>query len=320
MSSPFTSRLAKQMEDMLNFKEALGYSRSSYFKFLLNFDRFCGQRFPNESVLTKVLVMDWGRMKSGENANGVKRRLIAIREFGKYLNSIGIEAYVVPTEMIGSFKPFIPYIYTESELSAFFHATDHISARRNSPLRQFTVPVLFRLLYCCGLRPSEIKNIRRSDINLETGVLFIRESKMHKDRTVVVSPDVLALCCRYDAIINTVFVNREYFFQDPNGNPYTACWTQKQFWRCWDLAGVSTFHGSRPRVFDFRHNYATRMLQKWMDDGKDIYACLPYLSAYMGHSDFSETAYYIHLLPERLTQTKAIDWKRFEGLIPVAIL
>jgi len=61
------------------------------------------------------------------------------------------------------------------------------------------------------------------------------------------------------------------------------------------------------------------MLQKWMDEGKDIYAYLPYLSAYMGHSDFSETAYYIHLLPERLTQTPAIDWKRFDVLIPEAI-
>jgi integrase/recombinase XerD len=316
MNSPFTSRFAKQMDDMLNFKEALGYSRSSYHQFLLNFDRFCGRHFPNESVLTKALVMEWGRMRPGENANGVKRRLIAIRGFGKYLNSIGMEAYVVPTEMIGDFKPFLPYIYTESELTAFFHASDSISAHRNSPLRQFTIPVLFRLLYCCGLRPSEIKNIRCSDINLETGILFIKETKTHKDRTVVVSPNMLRLCRRYDALINTVLVNREYFFQGPNGNPYTANWIQNQFWRCWDLAGISTFHGSRPRVSDFRHNYATRTLQKWMDEGKDLYACLPYLSTYMGHSYFSETVYYIHLLPERLAQTPAIDWKRFDALIP----
>jgi|GEM_PF-4061093 len=40
MNSPFNSRFAKQMDDMLNFKEALGYSRNSYHKFLLNFDRF----------------------------------------------------------------------------------------------------------------------------------------------------------------------------------------------------------------------------------------------------------------------------------------
>jgi len=69
---------------------------------------------------------------------------------------------------------------------------------------------------------------------------------------------------------------------------------------------------------DKTENYATRILQKWMDEGKDLYASLPYLSAYMGHSDFSETAYYIHLLPERLTQTSAIDWKRFDVLIPEA--
>jgi len=316
MISPFKSCFAKQMNDMLEFKEALGYARSSYYKFLLSFDRFCTRHFSEVTVLTKMLVMEWGRAKPGENANGLKRRLIAIREFGKYLRSIGIEAYVVPTEMIGSFKPFIPYIFTESELTAFFHATDQIPAHRSSPLRQFTVPVLFRLLYCCGLRPNEVKNIKRSDINLETGVLYIRETKMHKDRTIVISPDMLALCVKYDSLINTIYADREYFFQNPNGSPYTANWIQNQFWKCWDIAGITTFHGSHPRVYDFRHNYGTRILQKWMDEGKDLYACLPYLSAYMGHSDFSETAVYIHLLPERLTQTSAIDWKRFDLLIP----
>lgn len=316
MSSPFISRFAKQMGDMLDFKEALGYSRSSYHKFLLNFDRFCSRHFPGQSTLTKEIVMEWGRLKPGENANGVKRRLIAVREFGKYLNSVGIQSYVVPTGMIGSFKPFTPYIYTESELSAFFQAADHIPTHKNSSMRQFTIPVLFRLLYCCGLRPGEVRHIKRTDINLETGHLFIREAKMHKDRTVVVSPDMLALCRSYDTLINTVFADREYFFQNPEGNPYTADWIQDQFRRCWNLSGISAFHGSRPRVYDFRHNYATRMLQKWMDEGKDVYTHLPYLSAYMGHSDFSETAYYIHLLPGRLVQTPAIDWSRFDVLIP----
>lgn len=316
MNSPFTSCFAKYMNDLLNFKEALGYSKSSYYKFLLNFDRFCGVHFPNESVLTQELVMEWGRIRFGENVNGVKRRLIAIREFGKYLNSIGIEAYVVLSEMIGTFKPFASYIYTKFELSAFFHATDYISACKNSLLRQFTIPVLFRLLYCCGLHLSEIRNIRHSNINIENGILFIRETKMYKDRTIIISPDMLAICQKYYALINTVIVNIEYFFQNPNGKPYTAGWIQNQFWRCWKLSGISTFYGSRLRVSDFRHNYVTQTLQRWMDEGKDIYAYLPYLSSYMGHSDFSGTAYYIHLLPERLIQTTAIDCNRLNSLIP----
>lgn len=41
----------------------------------------------------------------------------------------------------------------------------------------------------------------------------------------------------------------------------------------------------------------------------DLNAMLPYLSAYMGHSNFSDTAYYIHLMPENLLASAAVDWK-----------
>ena len=65
-----------------------------------------------------------------------------------------------------------------------------------------------------------------------------------------------------------------------------------------------------------RHRFATAVLMDWLERGEDLYTALPYLSAYMGHSDFRDTAYYIHLLPERLLKTSSIDWSRFSALIP----
>ena len=35
---------------------------------------------------------------------------------------------------------------------------------------------------------------------------------------------------------------------------------------------------------------------------------LPYLPAYMGHSELTSTLYYIHLLPDTLRRSKGIDW------------
>jgi hypothetical protein len=43
---------------------------------------------------------------------------------------------------------------------------------------------------------------------------------------------------------------------------------------------------------------------------------LPYLRAYMGHDSLSETAYYIHILPENLVKTTAIDWDAFNSMLP----
>jgi hypothetical protein len=42
---------------------------------------------------------------------------------------------------------------------------------------------------------------------------------------------------------------------------------------------------------------------RWVEEGKDIEAWLPYLAAYMGHEKYSSTAWYVHLLPERLAAT-----------------
>ena len=41
---------------------------------------------------------------------------------------------------------------------------------------------------------------------------------------------------------------------------------------------------------------------------------LPYLRAYMGHDTMNETAYYIHILPEHLVKSSAIDWELFNNM------
>jgi integrase/recombinase XerD len=224
----FKSCFAQQMEDFIQYKKALGYSRSSYEKFLAIFDRFCLSDFTEANLLTQPLVMQWVRLRPNETANGVKRRMVAIREFGKYLNAVGIEAYVLPAEMIGPFKPFFPYIFSDEELTAFFAAADSMAPHKLSPYREYTVPVLFRLLYCCGLRPHEVRLIRRADVNLETGSIYISDTKVHKDRIVVMSKDMLSLCRQYDAKMSAIRKDREYFFSSPQDTAYHVQWVQGQ--------------------------------------------------------------------------------------------
>ena len=45
----------------------------------------------------------------------------------------------------------------------------------------------------------------------------------------------------------------------------------------------------------FRHGFAVKCLKKWVLTGNDLTVMLPYLSAYMGHSDFRATQYYLRL-------------------------
>ena len=49
------------------------------------------------------------------------------------------------------------------------------------------MPVLFRTIYACGLRCSEARLLRVADVDIDTGVLQIRDAKGGKDRQVPVS-------------------------------------------------------------------------------------------------------------------------------------
>lgn len=67
-------------------------------------------------------------------------------------------------------------------------------------------------------------------------------------------------------------------------------------------------------AYDLRHNFATQTLMRWIDEGRDVMALMPYLSTYMGHVSLEETLYYIHLLPERLKSSPGIDWKMLNDI------
>ena len=58
--------------------------------------------------------------------------------------------------------------------------------------------------------------------------------------------------------------------------------------------------GQQPRPYDFRHHFAYANVERWMAQGKDVMAMLPYLARYMGHGSIESTYYYIHTSPEFL--------------------
>jgi integrase len=125
------------------------------------------------------------------------------------------------------------------------------------------------------------------------------------------------MCKEYRSITASIFVDQTYFFPSPNGMPYNRHWLAKQFRMIWKRVKPDINRTNiHPVVYDLRHRYATTVMMQWLNENADINAKLPYLSAYMGHTHFSDTAYYIHLLPENLIHSSAIDWGRFSDLIP----
>ena len=74
--------------------------------------------------------------------------------------------------------------------------------------------------------------------------------------------------------------------------------------------------GNPPRVHDFRHTFAVKRLNLWVQEGKDLNAYLPYLCMYLGHAHLTETDYYLHFVPEFFPLFKQKTLEKCANLIP----
>jgi len=306
---------SEYIEDMLLYKESIGYSRKSYEYDLMRFCKFIESKKLNVTDLKEDIIQSWCSRRESETSTRARRRIQSIRELLKYLSAIGIDCYVIPSSFLPRAKIRTPYIFTDKELLGIFDVCDNLKPERSSPHRHLILPVLLRLIVFCGLRPNEGRELQSNDIDFDRGIILIRKNKSHKERYVALSDDVLQMCRSYRSTIISVFNNHTYFFPSPNGIPYNRRWLARQFWLIWKRVNPN-IGDTNAVIYDLRHRYATTMMMKWLNEGADLYAKLPYLSAYMGHTHFSDTAYYIHLLPENLTRSAAIDWTRFSDLIP----
>ena len=293
---------------MLNFREAAGYATVTYKVTLLPFIDFCCYKYPDAENLTAEMLDEWLTHK-GYTVNTQAAFIACLRQYCRYINFLGTQAFIPDEDYTLKRIAYEPYTFTDMELRTLFSAIDGYKPSTNNKKfkPEVVISPMFRMMYCCGMRPSEPLRLRCNDVNLDTGDIYIRETKKHKDRHIIMSADMVNLCQKYDEIAG----KRTWFFEYNNG-PYDRNWMTSQFGHCWKRSGLQE-HG-HPRPYDLRHAFATRNLIRWIDNGQDVNHLLPYLSTYMGHSELDSTFYYIHLLPERIRKSAGINWKQFADI------
>ena len=116
--------------------------------------------------------------------------------------------------------------------------------------------------------------------------------------------------------IEDIFPKRKYFFPSPCGVFCSSSWLNDNWQAIRSDLKLNVTCGNLPRLYDFRHTFATHRLYQWMQEGQDLNVKLPYLSAYMGHVQLSDTYYYIHLVPEQFRAMSGIDLAHYENLLP----
>jgi integrase/recombinase XerD len=98
---PFKGHIKNHVE----LKRAVGYKYDAEAAQLKRFDRFTLEKYPCATVLTKEIVLDWCSKKTYEAQANQCSRASVIRQFGRYLDSIGVKAYIIPRRITAGWYP-----------------------------------------------------------------------------------------------------------------------------------------------------------------------------------------------------------------------
>ena len=286
--------LAGAIAGLVAEKRAVGYKYVSEERALTRYAAFCAGEFPGLDTVSRASVEAWiaaARARAVTPAT-VNNLIAPVRELARWLGRHGVEAYVLPAGVLEKPARYVPHIYTDRELAALFAATDRCRYCPEVPFRHLVMPVLFRTIYACGLRCSEARLLRVADVDIDTGVLQIRDSKGGKDRQLPVSEPLRDRLAGYHATLAGQ-PGWEWFFPGATpGVPLTLNNVNRNFRRfLWQARIPHRGREHGPRVHDLRHVMAVNNLRSWFEHGENVDALLPVLQTYLRHSSIGDVAY-----------------------------
>jgi len=316
-NTEFHSVLAPFMDQFLQEKHACGYTYQESTRILHRLDDFLVQEGLATLELPRSIARNWLAKKPHESPTTQQHRIILVRHFSRFLLRAGHPAYV-PDATLSARNPraYVPRLLTDEELRRFFHAVDALEPTARSPLRHLVMPEVFRLLYGCGFRIGEVLKLCVRDVDLNQGIITVRQGKFRKDRLV---PPALSLVNRLRRYASH-FGNRAphaIFFLGPSEGPFASRTVYTLFRKLLLQCGIPhAGRGKGPRIHDYRHLFALHTLRRWYRDGEDLDAKLPLLATYLGHQNLSGTQRYLHLTAEIFPEIATRVNAAFGDVIP----
>ncbi|MBQ8050425.1 MAG: tyrosine recombinase XerD [Bacteroidaceae bacterium] len=218
----------------------------------------------------------------------IARILAGVRSFYRFL-VLEKEVAADPTELLASPNRGIhlPEVLSIDEIDEIERAIDlrTLEGRRDH--------AIIETLYSCGLRVSELCNLRFSDLFLEDGYIHVR-GKGQKDRLIPISETCIAELRQW-------FVERQSIKAKPGEEDYVFLSPH----RGRHLSRITVFHNIKRYAslagiekeispHTFRHSFATHLLERG--------AHLRGVQAMLGHESISTTEIYLHLDRQHLRE------------------
>ena len=160
------------------------------------------------------------------------------------------------------------------------------------------------MMYRAGLRVSEVCNLTLSDVNFETGLIYVQQGKYSKDRYVPMDSDVIKTCQDW----LKVRPQSDYFFCTMQGGKLNQRYIREMCYRLSKKAGVYIQDGTEQKPVSphkLRHTCFTEMLREGTANIREI-------QQLAGHSSLNTTMIYTHVVMDEL-QAKIAKRKGITG-------
>jgi integrase/recombinase XerD len=212
-------------------------------------------------------------------------RLSTARSFARFLSALDPATEIPPAGLLPEpSHRAVPYIYSDEDIERLLRA----AGRLNPEHRADTYQTLIALIAVTGMRVGEAVRLDRDDVNLDKGVITIRNSKFGKSRQVPLHPTSVealgAYARRRDE--RRPVPKSTSFFASAIGTRVLRDNVCTVFPRLVREAGLRSPNRLRPpRAHDLRHTFAVRCVISWYRQGPDVERRMPLLSTWLGHVD-----------------------------------
>lgn len=227
--------------------------------------------------------------EGGLNARSQARRLSAWRAFFGLVREEGLrEDQPALCVDLPALPKRLPVYLTEDEVSALFGAID-----RSQPWAERDVAIL-EVLYGCGLRVSELIELRLRDVIESEGLVRV-VGKGDKERVVPIHDTAVKAIARYRSTERVHLEPQrgaeDLVFLNVRGRKISRQWVFLKLKELAALAGIRKVMGPHT----LRHTFATHLLHHGVD--------LRFIQVMLGHSSITTTEVYAHLDDQMLRET-----------------
>ena len=288
-SYDFKSIFKNELNYFIKYKRSLGLKYENEILRLRYIDNILYNLKLKSKEITKITFYKLTERKNKQGEN-YARQYGVTKDFCKFLISSEYKNIYYEDKKFNIINNYKPIIFNDEEIKVLFQTMDDYKENyigKKYYQLNYTYSILFRLLYACGLRVSEVIKININDINFEENTISIIDSKRHISRLVVFSDSMKKCLEDYTKLFN---INDGLVFRNTRTNVIDSESLRLFYKKILKLANFN----NNSHIHDLRHCFCNKSFNQMLEKGYDENVVIVYLYKYMGHKSICETEYYLH--------------------------